>query len=283
MPEERARRQDEVDARVRAYYGSEFAEADRLTDRSGQGLLELHRTQSLVTARVPAGSAVIDVGGGPGAHAALLARRGDRVVLVDPVPEHVARAAEHGTFLARVGDARELPDGDDSYDAALLLGPLYHLLERADRLQALREAARVVRPGGWVFAAAVSRLTTVAWVTALQPALLRAAGRPVPERDPLPPSWDRLVAEGRGGLSATGFPGGHFHLADELEEEVGAAGLVEVEVVGLEGPAALALDVTGRSDPALVAAADLLADAFAGHAGTRDLSPHLLALARVPG
>lgn len=46
-----------------------------------------------------------------------------------------------------VGDARRLPAGDPAIDAVLLLGPLYHLAERANRLIALREAARVTRAG----------------------------------------------------------------------------------------------------------------------------------------
>jgi SAM-dependent methyltransferase len=46
---------------------------------------------------------------------------------------------------------------DASVDAVLLLGPLYHLLECFDRVRALREARRVVRPGGPVFAAVTSR------------------------------------------------------------------------------------------------------------------------------
>ncbi|MGB6455952.1 MAG: class I SAM-dependent methyltransferase, partial [Streptosporangiaceae bacterium] len=56
-----------------------------------------------------------------------------------------------------VGDARSLDLADASVDAVLLLGPLYHLARRADRVQALREARRVVRPGGPVYGAAVSR------------------------------------------------------------------------------------------------------------------------------
>ena len=49
---------------------------------------------------------------------------------------------------AEVGDARDLNLPDSSVDAVVLLGPLYHLRERAHRVQALREASRVVRPGG---------------------------------------------------------------------------------------------------------------------------------------
>ena len=58
---------------------------------------------------------------------------------------------------AEVGDARDLNLPDSSVDAVVLLGPLYHLRKRTHRVQALREASRVVRPGGPVFAAVISR------------------------------------------------------------------------------------------------------------------------------
>lgn len=56
---------------------------------------------------------------------------------------------------------RALQEPDASADAVLLLGPLYHLTERADRLRALGEAGRVVRPGQPVFVAAISRFTSL--------------------------------------------------------------------------------------------------------------------------
>jgi len=59
-----------------------------------------------------------------------------------------------------VGDARRLAWDDDSVEAVLLLGPLYHLTSRDDRLQALREAYRIVRPGGVLAAAAISRFAS---------------------------------------------------------------------------------------------------------------------------
>lgn len=73
------------------------------------------------------------------------------------MPGHVEGALSAGTFSAVVGDARALPDPDGRYDVALLLGPLYHLQQAEDRLQALPEAGRVVREGGMVVAAFISR------------------------------------------------------------------------------------------------------------------------------
>lgn len=275
--------QEHVDARVLAYYGSEFDEDDRLVGRSGQGVLEFERTQQIVRDRVRAGSRVIDIGGASGVHAAALAQRGDSVLLLDPVPRHVEAARRYGTFTTKLGDARSLPADDDSFDAALLLGPLYHLCDRHDRLRALGEAIRVVRPGGWVFAAGVSRLSATAWVTVIGPAIERAtSGRATP-RSPYPEKWRRLIEDGAGDLGTTGFPGGHFHLADDLEEEALAAGLLDVSVIGLEGPGAQAIEVSRSHDPSLIAAARTLAEAHEAHPGLRDLCPHLLAMGRTPG
>ncbi|MFC5264710.1 class I SAM-dependent methyltransferase [Kribbella qitaiheensis] len=70
---------------------------------------------------------ILDVGGATGVHARWLAADGYSVTLVDPVVEHVEKAAAVGMFAAVVGDARQLDQADDSVDVTLLLGPLYHL------------------------------------------------------------------------------------------------------------------------------------------------------------
>lgn len=54
------------------------------------------------------------------------------------------------------GNAVELSAfSDNEYDITLLLGPLYHLYRPEDKRQALREAIRVTKPGGVIFAAYV--------------------------------------------------------------------------------------------------------------------------------
>ncbi len=130
--------QADVDARIQNYYTQHFAEAERLTVRSAQGRLEFERVQELITSRIPAHSRVLDVGGATGIHAAALAEQGHDVVLIDPVPAQVQEARRHGTFDAHVGDARDLQFEDDSFDVALLFGPLYHLAAANDRLRSLR-------------------------------------------------------------------------------------------------------------------------------------------------
>src|SRR4051794_27518547 len=139
-----------------AEYYDRGAEHERLT-RGPEGQLELLRTQALLARLLPPPpAAIVDVGGGAGIHAVPLAERGYEVQLLDPMPLHVEQAQAAGVPSA-VGDARALPYADERFDAAILLGPLYHLPERADRVAALAEARRVVRRGGVVAAAAISR------------------------------------------------------------------------------------------------------------------------------
>jgi SAM-dependent methyltransferase len=71
--------------------------------------------------------------------------------------EQLRAVADPYRINAAVGDARDLDLGDGAMDAVLLLGPLYPLRPRDQRLRALRAGWRVVRPGGPVFVAAISR------------------------------------------------------------------------------------------------------------------------------
>jgi SAM-dependent methyltransferase len=263
--------QVEVDARIRAYYTSAFDESARLTARSPQGRLEFERAQELVTTRLDAGSHVIDVGGATGIHAAALAAAGHDVTMVDPVPAQVAAAQAIGTFEAICGDARVLDFPANSFDAALLFGPLYHLADRRDRARALHEAARVVRPGGWVFAAVIPRYVAHASLV---------LGHEVPH--PYPDAWIGLLEHGSFPLQAEGFPGVHFHTSEELEEELTDAGLTDVEVLGIEGPTGLAFEMLVEADDRLHDAAMTIARATAAVPGVRDTSSHVMGIARVP-
>ena len=113
----------------------QVVEAERLA--AEQGELERLRTHEILARELPAPPAVIfDVGGAAGVYAIPLAKQGYQVHLIDPVERHLrqARAAAEaaGVALASIvqGDARKLDVPTGTADAALLLGPLYHLVEQ---------------------------------------------------------------------------------------------------------------------------------------------------------
>jgi ubiquinone/menaquinone biosynthesis C-methylase UbiE len=252
-------------------------EEDRLV--GGLAELELVRTQEVLRRHLPEPPArILDVGGGTGAHAPWLLDDGYGVHLVDLTPGHVDRALARlgGSGLtAEVGDARHLRAADASYDAALVLGPLYHLHERADRVQALTEARRVVRPGGVVAAAAISRFASTFDGLVLG-FLFDPEFRAIARRD---------LVDGRHenpGDRPHWFTTAYFHRPEELADEMAAAGLQLVQVVGLEGLAGWLAHLDARwaddDDRAVILEATRQLEAEPSLLG---VSAHLLAIARV--
>ncbi len=115
---------------------------------------EFVSTLHLIKAYFPSSGHIIDIGGGPGRYTAALLERGYRVTLLDLSEKAVSFAerklAELGLTPEAIlcADARDLSLLPPSrFDGALLLGPLYHLVEEADRQRALSELRRVLSPG----------------------------------------------------------------------------------------------------------------------------------------
>ncbi|PIM69962.1 SAM-dependent methyltransferase [Streptomyces sp. JV178] len=209
-------------------------EADRLST-TAEGRLELLRTQELLRRHLPPPPArVLDVGGGPGTHARWLVEDGYEVHVVDPIPRHVAQAEQAGA-TAEVGDARHLAAADASYDVVLLLGPLYHLPDRADRDQALAEAHRVLKPGGLLAAAGINRYASLFEHTAF------AHLHKEPLRESIAGILASQIHDGK-----KAFTKAYFHTGAQLLEEVTTANFANTDVYGIEGPAWSLLAATGR-------------------------------------
>lgn len=208
----------------------------------------------------PPPATVIDVGGGPGRQARHLLDHGYDVTLYDLVPKHVEQATARGV-PALVGDARRLPVEDLTADVVLLLGPLYHLPDAADRAAALAEAVRVLRPGGVAVVAALSRWGRV---------FVRAAAGHLGD-----PAWhEHTMATMRAGRVHGGDAwddAAYLHDVRELETELQTAGLHQVQVVGVEGP----VGAWARRDPALNS--DALDIARVVETAMAEASIHLLA------
>jgi SAM-dependent methyltransferase len=248
---------------VERYYDT-GVERDRLQGDA----LELTRTLELLADALPRPPArLLDVGGGPGIYADRLTRAGYEVALVDVVPVHVEQARElaAGRFSVELGDACDLAAyADEAFDAVLLLGPLYHLTERDDRVRALAEARRVVRKGGVVAAVAISRFAS----------LLDGTVRGYLEDPRFVEIVQRDLAEGQHrnpddveGWFTTAF----FHLPQELCQEIEESGLEIERVAGVEGPGDW-LDLWPERRELVLRAARLAASIPA-------MSAHMLAIA----
>jgi ubiquinone/menaquinone biosynthesis C-methylase UbiE len=145
---------------------------DSIFDYEFARLSEHCPVEFAITARclqrwIPNRSTVAEIGVGVGRYSELLAQRDCSVYLIDVSQSLLdatitrlqdANLAERigGTKLASASNLDFL--GDDSLDAVLMLGPLYHLCEIEERRQAVNEAARILKPQGLLFVAGINRL-----------------------------------------------------------------------------------------------------------------------------
>jgi ubiquinone/menaquinone biosynthesis C-methylase UbiE len=260
----------------REHYGAGVEEG-RL-DR-GTSSLEFERTKELIDRFLPPPPAsLLDVGGGPGAYSAWLAQRGYRTHLIDPVPLHVEQAVARATrlgldYTATLGDARALEEDAVSWDAVLMLGPLYHLTDEKDRIQALREARRVVRPGGIVAVAMISRFAS----------LFDAVVHGYLDDPDFAQIVERDLRDGQH-RNPTGNPDwfttAYFHRPEEIPDEFASAGLQLEGLFGIEGLGHLVPDLL--DEPGGRARLIWAARAIEEEPSLSGLSDHLLAIAR-PG
>jgi ubiquinone/menaquinone biosynthesis C-methylase UbiE len=223
------------------------AEEKRLT--YGLGPLEFERNQELIARFLPAKSSfVIDVGGGPGIYAEWLASLGHNVHLVDPVNKHIQQAQKRAaklkkTFKAALGEARSLDFRDGVADVVIEHGPLYHLQQRTDRIKALKEAYRVLKPGGIMLGFAINH--SISTLTGLLNGMIHddqfynmCMGELKTGLHNPPAAWPGILPEA------------FFHKPNELLAEVTEAGFTGIELFAVEGMIWLdAKYFESRSDP----------------------------------
>ena len=147
-------------------YYNKFDEWGRL-DREP---IEFQVNWHFIKKYLPLNGDILDNGAGPGKYSMQLANEGYKVTLTDLTPKLVEIAknkahelkVEHKFNGFHAADARDLGVlADEQFDASLMLGPLYHLQEEADRIQAIQELYRVTKMDGIVFVAFMPRIRHV--------------------------------------------------------------------------------------------------------------------------
>jgi ubiquinone/menaquinone biosynthesis C-methylase UbiE len=213
------------------------------------GLIEFERTKEILLQFMPPPPAVVyDIGGGYGEYAFWLSSFGYDVSLYDISEKNIEMAMEFSQeFNDRpsamdVADARSINRSDKSADAILLFGPLYHIVEYDERQLALKECYRLLKPGGLLFTAAITRYSTSLWAATTygtenclldEPAFCEMVEHEIKTGRHIKNPSSAYAGIGRS----------YFHLPDELRAEIEASGFNDTEVRGVIGPAWLIPDL----------------------------------------
>ncbi|MHC1696028.1 MAG: class I SAM-dependent methyltransferase [Eubacteriales bacterium] len=201
----------------------------------GLGLIEFQRTKEILLQTLPSPPAVIyDIGGGYGEYSCWLASLGYDVYLYDISETNIRMSMElqdeYGVKLkeAIVADARSISRPDESADAILLFGPLYHIVEREERLLALKECFRLLKHNGLLFTAAItSYATTIKFVASYHYNSLL-------DDDNFFDMLKTTVKTGKHTKKPMGLS--HFHKPDELRSEIDCVGFTSTDIRGVIGP-----------------------------------------------
>ena len=139
----------------------DFFNEDTRLNRSRAARVEFLTTTRYIEQYLTPGAKILDIGAGAGEYSLYFARKGYKVSALELADNNIRAFREK----LRPGDKIDLVQGnavdlgryaDESFDAVLLFGPLYHLHSESDRQKCIAEARRVCKPDGTLFFAFIS-------------------------------------------------------------------------------------------------------------------------------
>ncbi len=212
--------------------GAEIGRLER-----GLGIVEFHRTKEILARYIDTGKVIYDIGGGIGMYAAWLAKKGNEVHLIELAENAVeyakANMMQDCQFIAETGNALQVNRPDESADVVLLMGPQYHLRDRGERLQSLRQAFRVLKKGGLLVAAGISKFSSMTWALSVygekndfidDPVFFNMIKGEMSSGDHIrPKEYPKFIAEA------------YFTTSEEMKSEIVEAGFVVEKAIAVEG------------------------------------------------
>lgn len=138
---------------IEKYY-NKFNEDKRLNSRHGQ--IEFRVSMAFINKYIGDKKCdIIDIGAGTGKYSIALSDAGHNVTAVELVKKNLSVLKQNCNSIKAVqGNALDLKKfADNSFDITILFGPMYHLFTTKDKVQALSEAKRVTKKGGFIFVA----------------------------------------------------------------------------------------------------------------------------------
>lgn len=264
------------DTSIKSYYATGF-EKNRLELEGFK--LEGLRTKEIISRYLTSKPMkILDVGGATGYYSFWLKEKGHQVSLVDLIAENITLAKAHAmqTELEldsyEIGDATKLNLPNDKFDLVLLMGPLYHLINKGDRLKALAEARRVLRPGGTVLVAVISRYASMlnGFIYNL---ISDKEFAKIVKRDL--ESGIHINHTDNPEYFTTAF----FHTPDEIEEEIRSSGLQLKKLIAIESAGWMIPDFLGKTNDEIFI--NRILELIASVESNKDIlavSPHIMAI-----
>ena len=212
--------------------GAEIGRLER-----GLGKVEFLRTKEILARYIDKGKVVYDIGGGIGMYATWLAQKGNEVHLIELTKNAVEYAKvnmmKDCNFIAETGDARHINRPDESADVVLMMGPLYHLRNREERLLALREAFRVLKKGGLLISTGISKFSSMTWALSVygekndfldDPVFFNMIKGEMSTGDHIrPKEYPKFIAES------------YFTTSEKMKTEIIEAGYAVMKAIAVEG------------------------------------------------
>lgn len=267
---------------VRSYY-------DRNAEREHQrltrpfGVFEFQGTLTLFSRYLPKNSKICDVGAGTGRYSVELMKQGHRVTLYELSSELLAIARREVDSANVVADDFICDDAanlgtlaPESFDAVLLMGPMYHVIDDSRRSAILSAASSILRPGGLLFSAYINSYGVL--ITGLEEFPQEFAG----ESDIL--RMLQIFRHNDPG-DGSGFTHALFYPPDVAVEEVHSAGFEVVTYAGVEGVATadrVAMAKLQENNPNTYGALLGANPHFIEKSPFRDLAGHIVVVGRKP-
>jgi len=214
---------------IKTYYQNSYDENGRME----RNPLEFIRSKEIISRYLSQNQMEIaDIGGATGVYSYWLASQGHNVHLLDYTPSHIEQAKEYGKInnvtlkSYYCGDARQLPYDDNYFDMVLEMGALYHLQEKDDRLMCLSEAKRVLKPGGTLICALISRYAS----------LLDGFSGYLINDEKFIEILNGELATGKHSPGNTSyFTSAFFHTQNDIKNELIASGFNDIDFIAVEG------------------------------------------------
>ncbi len=218
--------------KIKNYY-AQSNEKDRLfNDNSGK--LEYEMTMKILKKYLPQHAKILDLGGGAGVYSFSLAKLGYNVYLADLSKKLIQQAIEENTKKEKKIISCDIVNAVDltiyeneQFDAVLLFGPLYHLLEKGEREQCLKEVNRVLKSNGMIFASFIPYLSgSIAIIDRYfkHPEQVDAN------------NLDKVFKTGKfNNLSDKGFQEGYYPTVNEIENLFAKCKFHKIEIKSIRG------------------------------------------------